>query len=359
MVAKSSSISHALDGLIETTLESYRQGCKRIIDLKSKESGDYFENLLSFQLESLIKKRLPLTDQLIFNWSTNIRSQGLAAARRGQFVTAEQLFAKARTPLELGKLSHEGSLLQKSFQEPAEAYLDYRRGHFDKARNRIFEALVSDAVLEDEFGYNLLFIHRLHLVKNLVRTEANSKCFNRAIELASQLLSYLKGSLDILPILGISDRERLMCQSSELVAAMFTQVTNEVALILIGKKRQFANELFAIISTQMKLQTNDNSHYYSQSEAWFIVKQAFVSNNVEAFLERASQFLADRCGDTPLLWYATVIDLISLCDDLDFPGSNLFKLEVAQEAVNCPYLPKKFLPLLGVHPTPEIMPSLS
>ncbi|MBD2526763.1 hypothetical protein [Nostoc sp. FACHB-133] len=359
MVAKSSSISPSLDGLFETTLESYRQGCKRLIDLNSKKSGEYFETLLSFQLEFLIKRRFPLTEQLILNWSTNVRSQGLAAARRGQFVDSEQLFAKARTPLEKGKLSHEGSLLHKSFQEPAEAYLDFRRGYFDKARNRIFEALVSDAVLEDEFGYDLLFIHRLHLVKNLVRIEANSNCFNRAIDLASQLLSYLKGSLDILPILGIANRKRLMCQSSELVAAMFTQVTNEVALILTGKKGQLANELFGIISAQMQLTTDDNRHYDSQSEAWFIVKQAFVSNNIETFLKQASPFLAERRSDTPLLWYATVIDLICLCDDLDFSGSNLFKLEVAQEAANCQYLPKQFLPLLGIHPTSKIMPSLS
>jgi tetratricopeptide (TPR) repeat protein len=347
-------MSDSYTELIQTTLEHYRQGCAKPIQIVPKSSGEYFEYLLGHKLQTLIKSRLSLTDQLLIDWSTNVRSQGLVAARCGQFATAEQLFAKARTPLESSKLSPEGSLLYKSSQEPAEAYLDYRRGDFDRARTRISEALAIDAVLEEKYGYKTLFIHRLHLVHNLVRTEARCMCFDRAIELACQLLSYLEGASEVLPLPVPWGSERVAHLSPELVAVMFAQVTDEVALILAGKNRQLARDLFAVVVRYMKLQADGNCHPYPRTHAWFLVKQAFVSNDVATFLERASHFLAEGRTDIPLLWYATVIDLVTLCDELDFPDSNLVKQEVAKEAVTWEDLPQKLFPLLGVHPITAI-----
>lgn len=96
-------------------------------------------------------------------------------------MTAERAFAAARAPLQLSKLSPEGSLLYKSFLEQAEAYLDYRRGDFDQARNRTSEALAIDAVLEEDYGYEILIINRIQLVHNFARIDARCMCFERAI----------------------------------------------------------------------------------------------------------------------------------------------------------------------------------
>ena len=134
--------------LIRTTLEHYRRGCAKSITLD--KSGDLFRQ----KLQALIATRLPLIDQLLMRGFENARTRGLMAARRGDLVTAERAFAAARTPLQLGKLLPEGSLLYKSFLEQAEAYLDYRRGDFDQARNRTSEALAIDADLEEDYGYD-------------------------------------------------------------------------------------------------------------------------------------------------------------------------------------------------------------
>mgnify|MGYP000678064456 CR=1 FL=1 len=332
--------------LIRTTLEHYWRGCAKPIQITLASSG----NLLSHKLQTLIKTRLPVTDQLLMHRFRGARIRGLMAARGGDLVRAEQLFVAARALLELNKLSPEGTLLYKSFQQKAESYLDYLRGDFDQARKRTTEALEINVVLEEEYGYELLFLDRIQLVHNLVRIDARCMCFERAIELACQILSYLEGASKVLSNPDLRGYEFVAHQSPELVAAMFAQVTSEIALILAGKNRQVDRDLFAVASTNLQLQTNSNCHCHPRSYAWLLVKQAFVSNDIVMFLERASHFLAGGRSDTPLLWYATVIDLVALCKELDLPDSEFVKQVIAKEAASWEYLPQKFFPLLGVCP---------
>ncbi|MFW9264548.1 hypothetical protein [Nostoc sp. CALU 546] len=296
---------------------------------------------------------LPPIDQLLIRRFKNARDRGLLAARRGDIVSSERFFAAARVPLQLDMFSLEGKLLYKCCVDQSEAYLDYRRGDFDRARKLTAEALELNVVLEEEYGYGILHLHAIELVRNFVRIYTRCMCFDRAIELAYQILCYLEGTLDILPIPGLWDYERVVRQPPELVAVMFAEVTGDVALILAGKKRQIDHGLFALTSANMQLQVNDNCHWHPPSYAWLLVKQAFVLNDIPTFLERASTFLAKGRADTPLLWYATVIDLVALCDELDFTNSELFRQEVCTDAATWKFLPQKFSCLLGVHPKTE------
>ncbi|MFH7029790.1 MAG: hypothetical protein ACHBN1_31625 [Heteroscytonema crispum UTEX LB 1556] len=234
------------------------------------------------------------------------------------------------------------------FLEAAEAYLDYRRGDFDQAYARISKALAIDVVLEEEYGYEILHLHRIQLLHNLVRSDARRMQFASAIELACQLLGYLEGTSEVLPLSGSWGSEHIARQPSELVAAMFGQITDEVALILAGKNRQVKSELFAIAKRHIQLQANGNTRCHPQSHTWFLLKEAFVDNDVATFLERASRFLAEGRGDTPLLWYAVVVDIVALCNQLDLPEEELFKREVAKDAVSFLNLPERFVPLLRV-----------
>jgi hypothetical protein len=341
-------IKHDINYLF-TILESYRLGKTKTIVVKSGLPGDSIDEYLSI----LMKTRLPSTDRLLMHKFGNARQRGLLAARRGDWMVAEQTFGAARFLLELNQLSTEGSLLYQSFLEQAESYLDYRRGDFEQARNRIYHALAIDVTLEEEHEYDILLLHRIQLIHNLARIDARCMNFERAIELACQILSYLQGKLEVLPIPGNWGYERVLRQPQELVGAMFAQVTSEVALILAGKSRQVVRELFAVASSNLQLEVNGNCHCHLQANAWLLIKQAFASNDVDLFLERASQFLSEGRADTPLLWYATVIDLIVLCEELDFPGSELFMQQVGRDAATWEHLPQKFSSLLGVHPKTE------
>ena len=328
--------------LLAITLENYRLGSRKPIQIKLGSSGDLF----SEKLQSLIENRLPLKDQLLMRRANNARNEALIAARRGQLAMAERFFAEARAPLESHSLSREGALLHKSFLEQAEAYLDYRRGHFEQVIIRTFEALAIDVVLEEEYGYEILHLHRIQLLHNLVRTHVRCMCLNKAVELACQLLSYLEGTLEVLPISSSWGFERIARLPSELVGAMFVQITSEIALLLAGMSRQVARDLFAFAADKLQLQALCNSHPKEQANVWFLVKQAFLNDDYTMFLERAANFLVLGHADTPLLWYATVLDLFTLCDSLGLPESDLIQREIAEDAITWQYMPQKFFSLL-------------
>jgi len=332
---------------IEITLEHYRQGCQPQITVFPKSSGEYIDELLGYFLEMQMQHNLSSMERLLLRELSQLRAQGLIATRRGDFVSAEEMFTQGRKQFESAGLSHQGSLLYKAFQEPAEAYLDYRRSDFDCARMRIIAALNSDAILEDEYGYDILFIHRIHLVLNLVRNEAQRMNFPQAIALASQLLSYLQGTSESLPLSSPWGSQRVALLPEDVFPVLVTQIIDEVAFILAGKTRQFVRELFAIITRYVQFSDENNFVALPQVNEWLLVKQAFVDDDTTTFLERASNFLAARRTDNLALWYAVVIDFLAVCEDCNFPDLPLVKQQVVSEALQNQYFPRKLLALLG------------
>ena len=330
--------------LIQNTLKNYRQGCVKPIEPPVTNFFASFYN----DWETFIKSQLSPIDQRLLNNLETIRTKGLNAARQGNLIKAEQHFKAARTRLKLDKLSTLSSLLFKSALERSEAYLDYRLDDFDKARNRTFSILETYVLLEKEYGYEILFLRRLQLLCNLVQLEAGCMRYEYAINLASQLLSYLEGKLEVLPVPGNWGCDRIMRQSPELMAATFALVTCEVAKILVGKKHQLVKELFEIVSFNLQLQANDNCYCHPRSYSWLLIKQAFVNKDIPKFLELAASFVGEGRADTPLLWYATVIDLVSVCDELELPESQLLKQEILEDSVSWKDCPQKFLSALGI-----------
>ncbi len=331
--------------LLETTLKGYRLGCTKPIQLALRKYGDLFTHTLYM----LMKSRLPQKDQIIMQQAAKARENAVIAARCGSLVTAEHLFVEARAPLESNSLSPESRLLHRSFLEQAEAYLDYRNSDFERVYTRTSVALAIDAVLEKEYGYEILHIHRIQLLHNLVRTEARRMCCDRAIELAAQLLAYLEGVLEVLPFPGFWGSEYVVRQPKEVVAATFAQITSEIAVILAGKNPQLASSLLAVVRHHIQLQPHASHYGHPRAYTWFLLKEAFVGNDIATFLERASHFLAEGRADTPLLWYATVVDLVALCNDFDEPCKRIVEREVALDAATWKFLPHKFFTLLGIH----------
>jgi hypothetical protein len=336
------------DTQIRTTLEYYHQGCQQQITVPPKSAGEYIDELLGYFLQLQMQHNLSHTEQLLLRELSQMRAQGLIASRSGDFVSAEKIFAKSRTHFEVASLSHQGSLLYQAFQEPAQAYLDYCLGDFDSARIRIIAALTSDAILEDEYGFDILFIHRIHLVVNLVRNEARKMNFSEAIALVSQLLSYLQGTLETLPLSSSWGSQRVALIPEDVLAILVTQIIDEVAFILAGKSRKILSKLFAIFTSYVQFCDDNNLVLLPQMHEWLLVKQAFVDNDIATFLERASKFLAGERSEKLLLWYAVVIDFLVVCEECNFPDLELVKQEIVKEALHCQYFPRKLLSLLGV-----------
>jgi hypothetical protein len=329
---------------LETTIQNYRLGRVKPIQLVLNKYGDFFTH----RLYLLMNSRLPQEDQVIMQQVASARENAVMAVRRGEFVMAEHLFAKARTLLESNLLSLESSLLHQSFLEQAEAYLDYRKGDFDQVHARTSVALEIDAVLEEKYEYEIMHIHRIQLLHNLVRTEARRMRYHSAIELASQLLAYLEGVIKVLPFPGFWDFEHVVSQPKELLAATFAQIASEIAVILAGKSPKLARELLAVVRHHIPPQLQEHGHGHPRAYDWFLLKKSFLENDIATFLEQASHFLAEGCTDTPLLWYATVVDVVALCNDFDESFSLLVKQEVATDAISWKFLPQTFPFLLGI-----------
>lgn len=162
------------DNIFTKIQESYRLGCAKPIQLSLYKYGDLFTHTLYTRM----KRRLSLTDQVIMQQAAFFREDALMAVRSSEFTKAFRLFALSRALLELNSVSLECILLNKSLLEQSEAYLDYRRGDFNRVYTRTYEALVIDSFLEDEYDYFILHIHRIQLLHNLVRTEARRAYFS-------------------------------------------------------------------------------------------------------------------------------------------------------------------------------------
>lgn len=269
--------------LIQTALKNCQQGSRQPI----QESPGNLDSSVAYILLKRMNSRLPVTDIFLLRWCQDALHQALVASRRGQLQMAKQLFEKARTPLQSDTLSIEGSLICRSFHEVAEAYLNYRQGDFNQARNRLFEGLSIDVLLEEKYGYELLCLHRLQIALHIIRIEVRSQCLEQFINLACQLLNYLEGTLEVLSLPG-SWESNLFKEflSPELAATFFAQTSEQVALALAGKNSDIARDLFAAISHRIQLQTNSDNHCHSGSHAWFDLKQAFVNKDISTFLEK-------------------------------------------------------------------------
>jgi hypothetical protein len=345
-------LSESYNILIEKLLQSYKVGSAKPIESTPEMIGEQMNQKMGQQLFTRMNISLSNSEILRLNQAVITRSQSLNAARSGDFIKAETLMEEARNICKLGQLSPEGYLLYRAFQEPAEAYLDYRRGDFDKAWSRISEALAIDSLLETECGYKCLFAHRLHLIDILIRSEAKSTRKWKAMELAGQFLSYLQGTSTSLPFPIVWGSELVEKQPPEIIYATFAFVTSQISLIFAEEKYQQACDWFAIIESNLPLKfdvsdsCDSNYHPCPQALAWLKIKRAFLNKNVTDFLEYSSQFLVDGRSNIPVLWYVNIIDILEVLRELNFPNYNLVKQQVAEDAVSWKYVPKQLLPIL-------------
>src|SRR5947207_7933732 len=116
-------MSELLKDSLYTVLECYKQGFERSILITPAASGEGFDR----DLQAIVDTRVPLKEQLLMYRCSEARKQGLLAARRGYFATANQMFEEASVLFHSAEFSPESCLIHKTFQGAAEAYLDYRR----------------------------------------------------------------------------------------------------------------------------------------------------------------------------------------------------------------------------------------
>lgn len=334
------------------TATSYNQLAKYLLESyyigRSEPVKSFSIDVFYDEWQAFIKQILSSTDKLIFLQLNKIRIQALNAARAENFLTAESYLNNLRLRLLINRLSPQGGLICQSLTKATESYLDYKYGNFAEARKKTFEALAIYRNMEEEYKYEIIFFRRLQLVCNLVRIEGKSKNYQSAIELACHLLNYLQGTSKDIPILGSWKYDRTTHRSSIIISATYALLVREIAELLVLEQFQSEKELFAIVSTTLKLPNNNGYYVHPTAYSWLIVKQAKMNTNVSEFLKLAANFIRKGRADVPLLWYATVINLVSACDELKLPEFQLIKQRIIEDSVNWEDCPPKFLDALKV-----------
>ena len=305
--------------------EGYNRG-----SVKSHRPDRSLDAAVENQIMTVMNSRLPQAALSLIDQCRSAQERGLKASRQQHKLDACRWFGLARVLCDSPELSLEGRLLCQSFQEAAEAYLDYRLGDFEKARTRLHRALTSDSILEQEFGHKLLHVHRLHLTNNLIRLEVRLRGLAGAMELAGRLLSYMHGRSETLPVPGSWSSQYVALLPPELIDAMIVQTSSEVASALSGLKIEAAHDALEILWCHADIESAAELGQ-PQARTWFLAKRAFVSGDSSTFLHMCTSLLAEGPSIAPILWHMTALDLAGLCESIALPEAQTLRSKILQK----------------------------
>lgn len=296
---------------------------------------DEFGRLLNRQMEKRLPSNVATATRLCFAMS----ERGLAATRKGDVSTAEQAFQVAHVLLQSEKIPQESSLLGKSFYEAAMAYLDYSQGNFTQAQTRVQKALTYDSFLEQEFEYAILHIHRIQLAHNLMRIMIRQQHFEEGLALGYQLLHYMEGKVNGLPIPVVEWNSSLLRDMSpQLLDRMFALVTVEIALALTKSTLPSVTD----VSSDRGWHMTAPCYRCPPAHTWLKAKEALIHHDERTFLRQATQFLADGPGEYPRLWYAFLADVVTFCNQLEAIKAKDLKDAIVKDLTPIADIPKEF-----------------
>jgi hypothetical protein len=322
-----------LKNLLSTALNSYHNGKTIPVETSLSTNASSFDS----ELGSKISSKVPLSDRLLMCKCSILRRHALISARKGQLAIAQQAINESHEIMMSSSLSVQARLISESFIESVTAYLDYVKGEFQSVKDRINKAMSIDAYLEKEFGYDVLALHRVQLVHNIMRLE--KRCGNHQIvfNYGSKLLNYLEGESSSWPIPRFESGS-LVHVNPELISRMFVQILSELSLCLINADSDVL-QLFPLIASHIEGNTNLSCNIFPRPHEWIRVKQSYINNDLFLFLSRASEFLRGGPRELPLLWYSVVIDLYETCSKIDNPKAQKIQNEIAKDMQGVSHLP--------------------
>ena len=317
----------ALRDTIQRVHESYLRGASR---LPSKVVLDQHGSTPQQELFRNVEARVGSSDLVLLGICTAAYSRGLEAAREGRFMEACRHLGDARAIQESPNLSQEAQVLAKAFLFAAEAYMEYRCGNHEKARRRLLAAIVADQILEDTYGYKLLHAHRLHLINNLVRIEAQQGNLELALEMSAHLASYMQGTSADAPAPGSWGRSYCQALPRNLIDAKLVETMGEIGQALAGWSPQEGSRLFEIIEKKMPIRNPELWHPLAYQ--WFSTKRAFFMESIERYLEMASDYLQVGVTEAPALWRLVALDVVVAAETVPFPESLGLRRDILRDA---------------------------
>jgi hypothetical protein len=178
------------DAIIDQLAAAYRAGRAVPYEPERPSNNDPYWGLV----DDIQATRVPLPERLVFLRCRRTVAEALVRARRGQLALASQLFGEVRRLVESGHRPHEVRTLGRVIYLAAIAYVSYRQSHYALAREQVQEALGLDLRLENEYGYDILHLHRITLISNLARIAVREEGPGQAVSPLVNILLYLEGA---------------------------------------------------------------------------------------------------------------------------------------------------------------------
>jgi hypothetical protein len=234
--------------------------------------------------------------------------EGLRLTSNRQWDQAAEVFHYVYALLEHSSISEFGKHAVLMRLEPAAAYLDYLRGDWDKAEEKLFRAINSDDVLENRGAPSIIHLHKVHLVESFGRVERRRGNFRKGIHIYRDVLCYLGGVQK--GIEAVSARwgwKGLLLPPGNINQKLAT-VAGDFASMLAGLDLSEARELFAPLAP-MHDALWDRQTVSSGVLAWLRLKRAFLYRKEGELVREAYRFLSDNVL-YPKLGCAVALDLL-------------------------------------------------
>ncbi len=331
------------DSLVEELFRAYRKGL-----LGQPAAREYRAPAFDFLLKQVVSLKLPVERRITVCriWRASI--EGLRLAREGRLDEASERFGRAWDELAQAASCRRAMLLAKAPLEAAHAYFEYKRGEFDVARARVLSAMDADLELEsDDADFILVEMHRLQLAQNLMRIDLRSGEPKRAMALAGQILAYVEGFIDTLPVHHSWRGAEFISRTPPAIRRLLVpQVAGDVVLALSDDQGEL--ETIFLRNIQVGDYRARPGVLNEQFRLWVLVKKAFHQKEWDEYLQRLLGFLpTGRRPGFQAVWYSSMIDLLKLCQVLSEPASLRLQERILRESQKWPGVPIPFRPFLG------------
>lgn len=283
-----------------------------------------------------ITDRIPLPQRLLIRKSWQGYNQGLRASQQNRLDEAEGIFQATRSFMENQQMDRETTLLCRFGFEAAHAYLDYRKSQFENARRRVALALDMDLELEEDFGYNIMQIHRLQLGYNQMKVDLVEGNTARALALGGEMISYIEGTATSLSLHHSWNYDRFLSLPQYLRHGMSPQVGNDAALSLMGVCDLNLWRVFFENAAIPDSWVNGEP----RTTTWIRVKAAFLTKPEEDYLQILATYLEAGYADVPPQWYAALVDFIEFCDRREEPVAHEIQDLLRADAQHWGHMPK-------------------
>lgn len=322
-----------LDGLLLQAFHAYRQGLLRQPQPHSSMPPRDFDALMFLGALGWA----PLAERLQLRNLGYACGKGLTAARQGRLDESLRHYHQAREHLDrLEDGTRLAWLLGASTYWAGVAYLDFRRGFAQQAREHLDLAMDSDLELE-QAGLPVIQMHRIQQGHNLVRMEFRLERREPAVELAAALLAYMEGQTGELPYHHAWKPRELRAVPRGLLEAMIHQIAGETAGCIVTGEAPSAE--WNILIAASRLCGDPETAVSPQAQYALRAQRNRLRNDPEGYLRDLERFFRFGIRHCHRLWYAVMVELVDFCREADTHRSRQVRDVILRDSARWKGLP--------------------